>query len=134
MPDDYEDWSIEKLQSKLNAMSPGSYGSDEQKAILAAINKKSKEKDDALQHQIQTIQSDLQKLTKPHWTLVPIFWLALAAVIIALFQYFRPLQPSAPDKQHTVLSSPETIKKQNSKPESITQKPILQNKPDQAKP
>ncbi|MCK9420277.1 MAG: hypothetical protein M0R70_12945 [Nitrospirae bacterium] len=57
---------------------------------------------------ITSMKSDIQKLTKPHWSLVPIFWIALAALFVALLQYFRPMQSAAPNNQYTISSSPVT--------------------------
>lgn len=41
-----------------------------------------------LEENQQRMQSDIQKLTQPHWTLVPIFWITLAALIMAVLQFF----------------------------------------------
>jgi hypothetical protein len=55
---------------------------------------------------IESIQSDIRKLTKPHWSLVPIFWITLASLFIALLAYFRPHRLDIPSSQYQTLSSP----------------------------
>ena len=82
---------------------------DENKAVacvVADINNELRQRD--LESDIKNMKLDIQKLTKPHWSLVPIFLIALAALFVTLLQYFRPIQSGAPNNQHTISSSPAT--------------------------
>ena len=80
------------------------------------------------------LEENIKKLTKPHWSLVPIFWITLASLLIALLAYFRPFQPVSPNNQYTFSSSPVTTTMQNSQSTSTQKKPISQHIPVQKKP
>jgi len=56
------------------------------------------------------IENDIKSLKKPHWTLVPIFWFTLAALLISLLAYFRPTQSDVRDvKSNALQQSSESI-------------------------
>ena len=130
MPDsEYDNWSIEQLQAKLCSMPSGSYGNAEQKAILAAIHQKSKDKDDetkSLISDLQNIQADIKKLTKPHWSLSPTFWLVLVSTLAVLFQVWQSVSPNFKPSNPSV--SPSSTKDKLKSSETDTSK-TSQSKP-----
>ena len=80
------------------------------------------------------LQSDVQKLTNPHWTRNWTFWVALGAFLVALLQYFLPLPISAPDKQHKIVSLPATTTTSHLQSEQTSTQKKSQHKPVQKKP
>ncbi len=88
----------------------------------------------AMEANIIAMGDDIKSLKKPHWTLVPIFWFTLAALLISLVAYFLPPKADVRDAQSnvdhqtsetiSVSSSPTpTGKAQKSKPETPQKKP-----------
>jgi hypothetical protein len=109
----------EELKKHLENMT-GKYGPKE--ALLAAEIRQ------------KELEEDIKSLKKPHWSLVPIFWIALASLLVSLLAYFRPPKSDVQDAQHTNLISTVSKTSQNSQAKSNTKKPISQHKPVPQKP
>ena len=85
----------------------------------------------ASQKTMQSIQADIQKLTKPHWTLTPTFWLVILTALVVpfqLWQYVAPvlksLNQTAPSIQSSShLQSIGTNTTKTSQPKHVQKKP-----------
>jgi len=88
----YAQLTDKELQEKLKSDTPGSL---ERSQTLAEIDQRA-------------LHAAIQKLTKPHWTLTPSFWVALAAMVfaaIAAYPVIRDwLRPAPPARTNS--SSP----------------------------
>jgi hypothetical protein len=96
-------------------------------AALSEIEKSEKARQDEIDGKIEMMQSDIQKLTKPHWTLVPIFGIALVALFVALLQYCRPAKTDVQNAQNINLRSEVSKTFTSLPPTSKTNKAGTQN-------
>jgi hypothetical protein len=94
-----------------------------------------------LEESINLIKTDIKKLTKPHWTLVPIFWIALVSILIALtslvigiVSYLRPAQPVVQEQQRNIQHENSKSVSPNSSLELKQKKSISHNKDVQVNP
>jgi hypothetical protein len=67
------------------------------------------------------LQSNIQKLTKPHWSLTPTFWLVLISTLAVLFQVWQSCSPNNKPASATVPMSSEV---QGLKPTEAQQKRV----------
>ena len=128
---EYDKMTLDALQSRLSSLPMSSLNSPEYNALLSAIKIKSKEKEEESKLQftnLQKIQADIQKLTKPHWTLVPTFWLVLITAIIAFASYVLPPRVSVEDHKPVPVTAPTSSISPDSQSTKTTLKPISQSK------
>ncbi len=84
------------------------------------------------------LEDNIQKLTKPHWTLTPTFWLVLVTSVLTLIStvilIFQFWQSFSQEKKSDLNKLPEQTNSQGQKPTEVQQKQVSQQKPVQKKP
>lgn len=81
--------------------------------------------------EIITNEISRRKLSKPHWTLTPTFWISLAILVVALLAWLFPRTPQTPNGKPVISatnfapaptsSPPATITTQQTSPPAILQ-------------
>ncbi len=122
----YLDFSIEQLL-KLKEENK-SYG-----AIVADINAEIRQKE--TEANIKTMQENIAKLTVPHWSFTPTFWLVLVTTILTListailiFQFWQSYSQGQKSGSNTL---PAPIHLESSAPTVVQPKLVSQPSPSQ---
>ncbi len=88
----------------------------------------------AYELQKRQLEKSTQKISIPHWTLVPTFWLVVASIIIALVALFLALRADMRAIRSKIEIRPTAPESPNSGPVVPPQAPKSQPVPSQKKP
>jgi hypothetical protein len=101
--DDFEALGVEGVRTRLIE---GSYGAPHNPNFASAkewlLSQELIKSEKRAEENMSLILEKLQSIERPHWTMVPVFWVALVAAIAALFavpqvqQFFQQDAPAQP--------------------------------------